>query len=354
VLGLGVLVAASGVAAIPAVGKSPAGTGPTQSGWIVVRDGSEASETGTPGADDAGSTPAGAISWTWQSAGVVRVTFEELGFDGVPVASALAKDGRRCVVLGWAGTPVNVTVACDTLGGIRTDTPFTLTYTNGDAADGGATGAYAHFLVSTPGASSTPSSTYSHASNGGTATVTYLGTGRYRATLPGLGNAAASGTFLVTRYGASGSCKVVSWRSTPADMEVDVACRDAAGALIDASHNVLFLRKLGPEGYGGGPAAYLWADRLKQAAPYQPVTARSWQSNGKRPTIDRTAVGLYTITFPGMPKGGTAVVSAYGSGSISCQIGSVRTSAAPARVQVRCYKPDGSLADSRFTLAWTK
>lgn len=351
VAGAVLLAACSSLVSGPASAGSPAGTGTTSSAWMVVRDGSTG---GVPGADDAASTGGTALSWSHQSTGVVVAALDDAGFDGVPIVSALATSGRRCVFLGWAGTPVNVTVACDDMGGIRTDTPFSLTFTNGDPADGGPSGAYAHYVVYTPDSVGTFTPLYGHASNGGAITVTHTGTGTYTAILPGLGNASATGTFLVTRYGGSGSCKVASWISTPADLHVEIVCRDAAGALQDARHAVLFLRKLGPEGYGGGPAAYLLADRQKQDAPYQPSTTRSWQSNGKRSTIDRTAVGVYTVTLPGLPKGGAAVVSAFGTGTATCQLGSIRTSKAPARVQVRCYKLDGSLADSRFTLAWTK
>jgi len=204
-LGVAVLAACSAVAPGTASAGSPAGTGPTSSAWMVVRDGSA---DGVPGADDAASTGGTALSWDHQSTGVVLAALDDAGFDGMPIVSALATTGRRCVLLGWAGTPINVTVACDDMGGIRTDTPFSLTYTNGDPADGGPTGAFAHYLVYTPDAVGSFTPLYSHASNGGAITVAHTATGTYTAVLPGLGNASATGTFLVTRYGGSGSCKV--------------------------------------------------------------------------------------------------------------------------------------------------
>ena len=146
-----------------------------------------------------------------------------------------------------------------------------------------------------------------------------------RLTLAILGTAAAAlllagvGTLLLARIGARQSAEeelrnqaestanlVDLSQTRSAALSADdteamrkIVCRDAAAALEDARHSVLFLRKLGPEGYGGGPAAYLLADRHRQNAPYQPATTRAWQSNGKRPTIDRTATGIYSVTLPG-------------------------------------------------------
>jgi hypothetical protein len=134
---------------------------------------------------------------------------------------------------------------------------------------------------------------------------------------------------------------------------VDIRCLNTAGVLVNAQHDLLFLRNLGIEGYGGGPSAYLFASKPTTKS-YQPSTSTAWSSNGKRATIKRASKGVYRVTLPGMPKGGAALVTPYGTGSEDCQIGSIRASSTPQRVEVRCFSKTGKPVDAKFLLAYTK
>ena len=129
---------------------------------------------------------------------------------------------------------------------------------------------------------------------------------------------------VASRVACPVTCALVSWApvpTAPADLQVITTCRDRTGAPVASDSTLLFLRSLGPEGFAGGPAAYLDANRPSAAA--------------------------YT------PAGGAATVTAERSSAVTCQLSSIAT-ATPQTIGVRCFTPAGAAADSRFTLAYTK
>lgn len=259
------------------------------------------------------------------------------------------------MVESWGGSALQVIVRCVNRLGVPTDTRFSLVYLRGTAASGGLPGRLAHAHVD----ADFPTSYFNHVSEGGKIERVLNGVGDHTLTIPGLGNPAGTGTVLLTAYRKveqdeiPGTCTVVSWGPAGSDLRVNVRCRNLAGTLANGFFNVTFLRKLGPEGFGGGPAAYLRANRKDASTAYQPLAAHAWQSNGKKSTIRRTAIGVYQVTLKNLPAGGAAFVTTHGTGKARCQLGSISTTA-PAKVTVRCFKPNGAPINSNFTLAWTR
>jgi hypothetical protein len=110
---------------------------------------------------------------------------------------------------------------------------------------------------------------------------------------------------------------------------------------------------MGLKGPGNPKFAYLWANKpLKDS--YVPSSGYQYASLGELASITRQGVGLYTVTFVDMPKGGSAQVTVYGSKARRCQIGSIRKDGLPQRVAVRCFKGGGDPGDARFSLSYEK
>jgi hypothetical protein len=103
--------------------------------------------------------------------------------------------------------------------------------------------------------------------------------------------------------------------------------------------------------------AYVFANRPR-AASYAPSAAFSYSSDGGTNEVTRLGVGRYVVKLPGMPKGGSAQVSAYlGTGTSAlrhCVVSRIETSALPQRVAVRCFNKAGNLVDAKFTLAYAR
>ncbi|MGQ0618219.1 MAG: cell wall-binding repeat-containing protein, partial [Acidimicrobiia bacterium] len=191
----------------------------------------------------------------------------------------------------------------------------------------------------------TPSSFYQYNSSGGSNTIARSGVGTYTVALPGLG--VDEGTVLVTAYGGGPErCKVVSWNAAAADLAVRVNCFDAAGAAVDVEFDATFLRPT--PGYG--PMGYVWANEAASAS-YTPSAPYQYNSTGTANTIDRSAVGVYAVTLPGLAGAGEGhvEVTAYGSGNEHCKVSSWGPSGADQVVNVRCFDAAGAAVDSRFT-----
>lgn len=94
-------------------------------------------------------------------------------------------------------------------------------------------------------------------------------------------------------------------------------------------------------------------------APYVPNPGWSQNATGGDITVTRTAVGRYAVTFARLGKLGfldggreTVLVSAYGGGARYCSVAQFTDGGgADLRVDVGCHALDGTVADSRFTVA---
>jgi hypothetical protein len=117
----------------------------------------------------------------------------------------------------------------------------------------------------------------------------------------------------------------------------------------------------GPALTGTGPAAaaaipgsaWLLADRPATAS-YPPAHQGTTAQNAADSTVTRTAAGRYVVRLPKLGVGaGMVFVTATGPGNAYCKPGGWGPDGATQTVSVYCFTPNGSYADSRFTLTYT-
>jgi hypothetical protein len=354
-------VAAPAAAGGPARGSTIAGV-PTVSAWVVVRRPSATQYTPEP--RDRGNSAGGVNKVRRHAVGSWTIRMPGLDAAGGDVqVSSLSSVRRFCGVREWYGNdPLKVDVTCYRPNGVAVDSPFVVTYTQlfpTTATRGDPVPRLGYLWNNNSVGNHTPDAEYQASSNAETWTMAHLGTGTYAAHLPSVPD--SRGMVQVTPYSAgTTTCIIDQWavftfstHGPPPELIIRYRCRDAAGALVDARSTLLYLFRLGTEGYTGGPAAYLWAGRPGDPS-YHPASGRRYNSSGDPITIERTSEGAYRVTIGGQPSGGAAIVTAYGDGPIHCQPSSIRTSGSPLRIGVRCFATDGSPTDARFTLAWTK
>jgi hypothetical protein len=187
----------------------------------------------------------------------------------------------------------------------------------------------------------TPSASYQYNSKGVTNTVSRLGVGRYRVSLPNF--ATASGTVHVTAYNGNHHCKVVNWFPSGTTQQVNVSCFRANGSRVDDRFSMLFYKRFGRT---SGTDAYLWYNGSGTPNAYQ------WNSKGLNNTVTRLGTGRYRANLPGMNKlGGTVLVTAYGSDSAKCKVVNWGRSASNTRVNVNCFQGNKPV-NTRFTLSY--
>lgn len=107
-------------------------------------------------------------------------------------------------------------------------------------------------------------------------------------------------------------------------------------------------------------AGFVWLDDATPPTPYTPpwpFNYNSTDTNDPINTVVRSvdATGpLYTIAFPNLGLlGGTAHVTAYGSGTVACQVQSWSPSGSAQHVRVRCFNAAGTAVNSRFSVTFT-
>jgi hypothetical protein len=97
-------------------------------------------------------------------------------------------------------------------------------------------------------------------------------------------------------------------------------------------------------------SGYVWANS-PSVASYTPSTTYQYNSTGAINTITRSGVGAYAVRFPGLKTlGGVAQVTSYGGGNTYCNVGSWFLSGTDTVVNVRCFAPNGTPADSMYTV----
>jgi hypothetical protein len=321
----------------------------------------------TPVARDRGNTTGGTVTveriatgeWLIHWAGLVGAGL------GTTQVSALGSTPRHCAAYTWGtdGPDATATIYCYKRSasapddfGTPIDTPFVVTIVGEDGPVASAQGRLAYAYTDYPGGAHTPDPTYDYVSTGHFLFVARKATGSYTVTIPGV--AKADGDLLINPYQASTElrrCQIRDWALAGTDVKAHVDCVNLKGVAKDGQFNILYLRHVTLEGFGGKPGASLFADKPTTAS-YHPAAARDWSTSGKAATVTRTSKGVYAVTLPGMPSGGAAVVSSYGPKNAprQCQIGSIRTDGAPQRVVVRCFTHAGVPADTRFVLSYTK
>jgi hypothetical protein len=182
-------------------------------------------------------------------------------------------------------------------------------------------------------------------------TVTRLGAGRYRVDFPNLD--VQGGVVHVSAYGGNHHCKVEKWRPTAVserELQVFVRCRNAANVLADGQFTVLFYKN------GAMSEVYAHSYVLSDdpiAAPETP--ARQYNSKNQLNTIRHLEVGIYEVTLPRMAssarKGGTVLVTAYGTGAQRCKVEWWSPSGGDIKAVVRCFVGSRP-TNTRFTLSF--
>jgi hypothetical protein len=203
--------------------------------------------------------------------------------------------------------------------------------------------AYAHLETST---------SYSPASAGswnpaGTSSVARSGVGQYRVTFNNLGSRLPPGVFGHVQVNAVGTsnayCNTFNWGTDGSpNVFVDVRCyATPTGAPVDRRFTVLFVL---PSDH----LAYALADQ-PTAASYSPLASYSVNPARGPITIARVGVGLYTVDWAYLNRellnDGNGQVTAYGGNAV-CRLQTRLFTGA----LVRCFAPNGTPADSRYTV----
>jgi hypothetical protein len=210
--------------------------------------------------------------------------------------------------------------------------------------------------LASPSGCYAPSATYSYNSRTQgqlNNTICHVGVGSYVVHFPGLQS--SGGNVQVTAYGSNlANCKVAYWVSTSTEEQVGVVCYSLAGV----SQDNLFVASFasGRDG-SAGLFDFVWADQ-PTASSYIPSTVYSEDNNyslGQSVTITRSGTGSYTVSFPvfsGPVAAGSVKVTAYGSGSGVCKVGSWGPSGGNELVGVQCYSASGAPSDEYFSMVF--
>jgi hypothetical protein len=117
--------------------------------------------------------------------------------------------------------------------------------------------------------------------------------------------------------------------------------------------------------FAGHGSGYVWLDNPSTPVGVSHVPAVSYQANstGRTNTVVRQGTGTYSVRFPGLGSGGTALVTAYGGSSERpddrCKILSWSTtrsfpsSVPTTTISVGCFTQPGAPVDSLFTASYT-
>lgn len=341
------------VAAIVPALPVAAGTAPSDGAWVVVR--LPSSSTYSPAAADQANSAGGSITVERLDVGRWRIAipgqYPASANYGHPQVSPMGGVQAYCWVDTWYsdGPTLLIEVGCIDRQDAALDTAFALTWVH-DTVTPVLFPTFGYAWLNDPSASGTPDAAYQYNAPGGSISVTRTAPGSSSFDLPSMPR---PGFVAVTAYGQPAACRVVSWYGFAGSATVDTHCRTVVGSLSADRRLLLFASKnVTLAGNGRTAGAYLWASD-PTASRYVPQKRYRWSSSGRSPVITRTARGVYSVTFTGQTARGAAIVSAYGTGSATCQLGSIAKSGT-ARVTVRCFRPNGRAADAPFTLGWVR
>jgi hypothetical protein len=122
------------------------------------------------------------------------------------------------------------------------------------------------------------------------------------------------------------------------------------GALVQAGPAAA---SVAGDAHGSG---YVWAyaSAATIGQPYSVSGNYQYNTTGAADSITHTGTGTYTVDFPGLAPWGTALTTAYGSGSAHCKLyGWNGDGSGGTTVSIGCYDHTGNLVDSQFTASYT-
>ena len=306
-------------------------------------------------------SPDAGINVTRAATGTYSVLFTRLaartGWKQSVAVSAVGSDPRRCRVVSTENQGENlvVEVRCHDFAGALADSYFNILV----ATPGLLTGRAAFAISSLSPGDSVPSAT-AYNSSGKKITVARMPdtqTGLYTVTFEGLSRGTGTTTdkeiFHVTAYGdGSHWCKVVGWgvsEQNVTNLELYVGCFTAAGDPVDGQFSVLMLNR---ERAGGRRLGFVWAHNPSAAAS-TPHPNWNYNSTNAVNTAERSAVGVYTISWVGLQRGPTStaetsLVTAFGQDPSYCQV----ETSLPSATKFRCFATNGALVNARFLAIW--
>ena len=333
--------------------------------WIVVRN--PQSEHALPPRDRGNSTGGkNGFVHIFDSPGWYGIILPGMqpgaGEAGNVLVSALGKKPKMCVThdIQYYADEVQLQVLCYTRSGVPADSGFVLNWLTASGTGGRL--AYATDFSPTSNCG-TPQDRY--ASLGGSISSCPLAGERARVLVPNLGSykgtAQVSARSVLAGSGpddsSAGYCGLAAMGpggGIGGDQWLDAQCfePDGEGEIYRTFH-VWFMQGLGMKGIVRKNVAYLLADKPK-ASSYVPEAAHGYSSAGKAGRVERSGTGRYQVTLPGMPRGGSAQVTPFGTAVRHCVISGIRSGTLPQRVGVRCFNAAGDPADARFMLAYAR
>jgi hypothetical protein len=310
----------------------------------------------------------GPVTYTRLGVGDYEVTFA-----GFPNTSHLLWQvtpygvaGAECNATGFPARPGGAVVGvfCVDHRGVVLDTQFTLAI-NDTFTTPSDVGAVVYGVAASsyppPGP---PAVDFGFDGRGGATTVNQVGTGTYDVSFSGLTNTALGGTVNVMADGGGVGgkfCKPLYWGTGASGTSIRVQCW-AHGNLIDSALRLRFGSASPINQWFSG--AYVWADQPLTSS-YTPNTyyQHSYKYGSSTSpgtlTAGRTSTGNYFVDIPGLSPGGggpasNALVTAYGSGAVSCNLWYWAASpvVSGTRVYLSCSDALGAAVDSMFVLSY--
>jgi hypothetical protein len=277
------------------------------------------------------------------------------GGGGMVHVSAYGSGTANCKVSSWfpSGSNLDANIRCLTPAGAAVDSLFTASFTGTLNNPGD----FGFVWANQPSAAApyTPSLLYQFNSKGFTNTVTRVTPGRYAVFMPGLGGGPVGGTVLVTGYSSDNTnCVVSDWFSDGTNLDVDVQCRNPAGAQVDAFFTVTYARSTSMLGVVGAPAAYV-LNTQPTTPSYAPPATHQFNSTGGVNTVTRAGVGNYTVHLPGLDQdNGHVQVTTSGFSTERCRVNFWFATGGGLDVNVLCFNGSGAPLDSRFTMNFVR
>ncbi|HET9133854.1 MAG TPA: Ig-like domain-containing protein [Gemmatimonadales bacterium] len=256
--------------------------------------------------------------------------------------------GSWCHVDSW--TSITAAIRCRNSAGALTNGSFTAALV-GSASLRGRSG---FAWIQTDNESVTATPVWRYNASGRSITSTYIGTGEYRVRFAGLGRRTANDreAVMVSAYGDNRHCQPVSWTTTGEDLDAQVRCHDATGALANSRFVILVADDTRP----GAQLAFLHADQPTATGAYQPANQATRPGPGTA-TVERIGPGTWDISLNGFFRDGareeTFLVSAAGTTAARCAVlgwSYSSSSGSPSTLTVRCGTPGGTAADVPFVL----
>ena len=264
--------------------------------------------------------------------------------------TAYGSSGEYCRIGSWGDVntvDMTVSVFCFDITGAPANSYFDLAMIGSNTL----TGSYGFFWNSSAGGNATAGN-YSFTTGSTAMTSTRSGVGAYTTNV---GFTTTNKTVaIVSSYADNSSCAIDSWTINTG--QVVTKC-NAVGTTnpLDSRATVMLLEG----GRTGKRWGYAWANQPSPAlnTPYAPNALQQNSSSGQTITVTRTAVGIYTVTFPGLGTttfGGTMLASIYSNGGTPsglCEVGGWGNSGSDLQVTVYCFNLNtASRADQYFTI----